>query len=130
MLSIIILNYNNTYHTRHCLLSLQKQTFSNFEIVLVENNSDDVFRKKLYDFLKSDELERSFLKNIRLIESNKRSQFHNEANLGFTGGNNYGIQKAKGDLILLLNNDTYHDPTFLESMIAFFNKYKNKESEK
>lgn len=125
MLSIIILNYNNTYHTIQCLFSLQKQTYSNFEIILIENNSNDVFRKKLYDFLESDALEKPFKKIIRLIESNTRNQFLNEVNLGFTGGNNLGLKKAKGELILLLNNDTCHEPTFLESMVHFFNKYKN-----
>jgi len=125
MLSIIILNYNNTYHTIQCLFSLQKQTYSNFEIILIENNSNEKFRNQLYDFLKNATLEKSFKKNIRLLESNTRNQFLNEVNLGFTGGNNLGLKKAKGELILLLNNDTLHEPTFLESMVHYFNTFKN-----
>ena len=41
-------------------------------------------------------------------------------NLGFAGGNNLGIRHAKGEYILLLNNDTEVDPGFLEPLVAKF----------
>ena len=67
--------------------------------------------------MKSNQLKRSFMKKIKII--------HSKQNLGYAGGNNLGIQKSKGDLILLLNSDTFHDSDFLDSMYIFFQKYKN-----
>jgi GT2 family glycosyltransferase len=40
----------------------------------------------------------------------------NEKNLGFTGGNNAGIRVSKGEYIVLLNNDTWADPRWLEEL--------------
>ena len=125
MLSIIILNYNNTNLTKNCLLSLQNQTYEDYEVILIENNSEKKFRKELYDFLRCGSLNESFLKKIKFIQSNKNMGFPGESNLGFTGGNNLGIRKSKGNLILLLGNDTIHNSKFLEIMISYFEKYKN-----
>lgn len=115
MLSIIIVNYNSTNHTIECLESLERQNFDDFEILLIENFSDDYYRKFLYDYLDSGKLKEEFLQKINLIETNE--------NLGFTGGNNLGIRNAQGEVILLLNNDTLHQPNFLKEMVDFFNKY-------
>ncbi|MFX1311072.1 MAG: glycosyltransferase family 2 protein [Promethearchaeota archaeon] len=125
MLSIILLNYNNTFHTKNCLISLQKQTYKNFEIILVDNNSKQIFREELQNFLKTSQLNGNFLRKIRFIKSNKRLKIKGEKNLGFTGGTNLGLKKSKGDLILLLNNDTFQDSDFLESMVELFDKYKD-----
>ena len=117
MLSIIILNYNDTHHTINCLNSLQNQNYKDFEIIIIENNSDEFYKKQLNTFLKRNQNNKFFLEKINLIQV--------EENLGFMGGCNLGIRKSKGDLILLLNNDTYHESKFLESMVNFFKKYKN-----
>ena len=52
MLSIIILNHNDTFHTKRCLKSLQEQTFDNYEIILVENGSNENSKKEFYNFLR------------------------------------------------------------------------------
>jgi GT2 family glycosyltransferase len=44
----------------------------------------------------------------------------NADNLGFAGGNNIGIRQAKGDYILLLNNDTEVEPGFIEPLLSCF----------
>lgn len=125
MLSIILLNFNNTYHTKKCLISLEKQTYKDFEIILVDNKSNEFYRKELVDFLESNQLIESILEKIKLIKSDDRMLYLNEVNLGFTGGSNLGIRKSQGDLILLLNNDTLQEPTFLEIMVSFFKKFRN-----
>jgi len=114
MLSIIILNHNDTYHTINCLKSLHKQSYKNFEVILIENASELFYKKNLEVFLKTNELNDFFQNKIKIIYSNK--------NLGFQGGSNLGIKNSKGDLILLLNNDTIHETTFLEDMVNFFEK--------
>ena len=89
MVSVIIINYNTFGLTSACLRSVYAQTKRvPFEVILVDNASTecdpDVF---LSEFPK-----------LRLIKS--------DHNLGFAGGNNLGIQQAKGEFILLLNSDT------------------------
>lgn len=100
--SIIILNWNGKEDTIECLESLKKITYSNYEILLVDNGSTDdsveCFRKQYPE--------------IEIIENKK--------NLGFPEGNNVGIRKAinKGtDYVLLLNNDTTVDKNFLTELV-------------
>lgn len=96
---MIIPNWNGKRFLEECIDSLKGQTFQNFETILVDNGSIDdsvEFAAKCYgDF-------------IRIIRNSK--------NLGFTGGNNVGIQASKGEYIVLLNNDTWADPRWLEEL--------------
>ncbi|MEY3324733.1 MAG: hypothetical protein RLZ11_1047 [Bacteroidota bacterium] len=89
MVSVIIINYNTFQLTCDCISSVFKFTKGvPFEIILVDNASTE---RNSSHFLEK-------FPSIKLIESKK--------NLGFAGGNNLGIQHAKGDTILLLNSDT------------------------
>lgn len=99
---VIVLNWNGRALTAECLDSLQKVTYPNFEAILVDNASTDgsqQFLKELYP-------------RVTLLE--------NEANLGFAAGNNVGIREAlrrNSDYVLLLNNDTVVDPSFLSELV-------------
>lgn len=104
LVSIIIVNYNGKKWLQKCLDSLFDQTYTNFEIIVVDNNSSD----DSVNFLKSQYSD----KRLHIIE-------HTE-NSGFAGGNNIGISSAKGDYILLLNNDTWVDFDFLETIVNFY----------
>lgn len=99
--SIITVNYNTTEVTADLLRSLQRITYPNWEVVVIDNGSKEPCRA----------LQQAF-PFIRYIEAG--------ANLGFAGGNNKGISVATGDLLLLLNNDTEVAPDFLEPMVARF----------
>jgi GT2 family glycosyltransferase len=88
-LSIIIINYNTFQLTCNCIRSIKEKLVDlSYEIILVDNDSSEcdpnLFLKQFPD--------------TRLIISAE--------NTGFTGGNNIGITKAKGEYILLLNSDT------------------------
>lgn len=104
LVSIIALNYNRTVTTRDFLISLRKITYSPVEIIIVDNASMD----KSYLQLKDE------FPEITLISSPK--------NLGFAGGNNLGIKAAKGELLLLINNDVEVTPRFLEPLVSVFEK--------
>jgi GT2 family glycosyltransferase len=83
-----------------CIDSLKEQTFRDFETILVDNGSTDGsadFAKKHYG---------DFIRIIRI-----------EKNLGYTGGNNVGIRAARGEYVVLLNNDTWAEPTWLEELV-------------
>lgn len=87
-LSIIIVNYNGQRFFDGCLKSIAEHVPFEHEVIVVDNASTDGSAEYL----------RSTYPKIRLIES--------ESNLGFSGGNNLGARSAKGEYLLLLNNDT------------------------
>ena len=103
-ISIIIVNWNGKKWLKDCLDSLEKQTHKNFEIIFVDNASTDdsiAFVKKRYP-------------KVTIVQ--------NTSNRGFAGGNNDGLKFAKGDYILLLNNDTWSPPDFLKNFIKAFDE--------
>lgn len=90
LVSIIIINYNTFQLTCDCIASVIKYTKGvDYEIVLVDNAST---KDNPDDFLLQ-------FPTITLVKS--------EENGGFAKGNNLGIKHANGDLVLLLNSDTY-----------------------
>jgi len=99
LVSIIIVNYNGCSILEKCLESLSKITYSNFEIILVDNNSAD-------DSIQL--VKEKFSKVIILkLDSNK----------GFAEPNNIGARIAKGKYLLFLNNDTVVTENFLTELV-------------
>ena len=97
--SIVTVNYNQPQATIELLISLNKHATNNVEIIVVDNASKV-----------NHELEfKSINPSLIFIRS--------EVNLGFAGGNNLGINLAKGDFIFLLNNDTEVPDGCVETMI-------------
>ena len=97
-ISVIILNYNGISHLKDCLDSLAKQTFNDFETILVDNGSTDnslTFVSENYPL-------------VQIVPLKK--------NRGFARGNNIGISHAKGEFIALLNNDTRVDVSWLSEL--------------
>ena len=108
-LAIILVNWNSYELTKNTIISLQASTYTNYSIIVVDNASSD-------DSLQ--QLKKEF-PSIIFLESNN--------NLGFTGGNNLGMQYAlekKFELQLLLNNDVEVEPDFLEPLIDVFKNEK------
>jgi GT2 family glycosyltransferase len=106
-IAVIIINWNGYTLTHACLMSMRQVAYPNFKVILVDNGSEDGSGKKL---------EKEF-PEIASIES--------KTNLGFTGGNNLGIQKAlekSFDYVMLLNNDTIVEPDFLGPLVDFLEK--------
>jgi len=98
-ISVIVLNFNGSECIDRCLRSLEVQTYHDFEIIVVDNNSTDSSREIL---------ETKWKKRVRLI-------FLKE-NTGYCGGNNRGIEQARGSLLLLINNDIEVHPKMLEAL--------------
>jgi GT2 family glycosyltransferase len=102
-IAIVILNWNGLSDTLECLESLKTIVYPNYVIVIIDNgskgNDAEIIREKFGDF-------------ICVIEEEK--------NLGFVSGCNEGIQWALcsgADYILLLNNDTVVDSSFLIELV-------------
>ncbi len=103
-LSIVIVNYNGENYLANCLDSIKKHCASfHYEIIIVDNNSTD--------------------KSIALIED-KFSEvmlIKNNYNAGFAKGNNIASNIAKGEYLLLLNNDTILLSDFYPLFLYFEN---------
>jgi len=90
-LSIIILNYKSRGLTKQCLKGILKSKPQlNYEIIIVDNNSNDGCIK----YIKKD-----------IKENPHVSYIQSDRNKGMGAGNNLGIKKAKGKYILILNPD-------------------------
>jgi GT2 family glycosyltransferase len=97
-LSVIIVNWNGQRHLEVCLSALRRQTFGDFETILVDNASTDG----------SVEFVRERFPEVRVIVLG--------TNAGFAAGNNAGYERARGEWVVLLNNDTEADERWLEEI--------------
>jgi len=101
--SVVVLTYNGLAFTKACLDSVvQFSNYPNLEVICVDNMSTDGTRAFLEAWGNDHPEHRIIL---------------NDANLGFAAGNNVGIQAATGDIIVLLNNDTYVTDGWVQDLI-------------
>jgi len=101
--SIIILNWNKYEMSMVCIKSLEKITYANYDIIIVDNNSNDNSGEKL----KKD------LPNCKVILNTNNEGFARGANIGIR----YALEKG-ADYALLLNNDSMiEEKLFLEPAI-------------
>jgi GT2 family glycosyltransferase len=105
LVSIVIPNWNGAHHLPTCLESLQRQTYSQVEIIVADNGSTDGSLNLLAR-------EYPWARVLALGQ-----------NLGFTGACNAGMQDARGDFVILLNNDTEADPGWVEEVVAAFQRH-------
>ncbi|RLC69831.1 MAG: glycosyltransferase family 2 protein [Chloroflexi bacterium] len=104
LVSVIIPHWNAAHHLPTCLESLRHQTHPRVEVIVADNGSTDGSLELLSDY--------AWVRVLPLGE-----------NRGFAGACNAGIQAARGEIILLLNNDTEADPHWLEEIIAAFERH-------
>ena len=107
LVSILIPNYNHVEELSVCINSiLEKSTYENYEIIIIENNSDDE-TFKYYDTLKTNP-------KIKVVV------YKPEAGFNYSAINNFGAKYANGDYLLLLNNDVeVIAPDWIEEMLMF-----------
>lgn len=106
LISIIIPNKNCKNILERCISSIiEKSTYDNFEIIIVDNDSDEA---EVFDYYKTLQTNYSFIKIV---------SFPGEFN--FPGEVNYGVKNSAGEYIVLLNNDTeVITPGWLEKMLG------------
>lgn len=97
--TLIIVNWNGRQYLQDCLDSVLDQTYTDFEVIVVDNGSSDdsvCFIRENYPQVK-----------IVCLDEN----------LGFTGGNIAGFEVAQGQFIALLNNDTRVEQDWLGELV-------------
>jgi GT2 family glycosyltransferase len=90
LVSILIPNKDHTDDLEKSLTSIQKQNYTNYEVIIIENNS-------------TEEETFAYYKNI---ENEKIHVAYYDGDFNFSKINNFGARQAKGEYFLLLNNDT------------------------
>lgn len=107
IVSIIIPHFNGKNIIHDCLESLKKTKFQNKEIIIVDNGSTDgsiSYVKKKFEY-------------VKIIES--------PSNRGYAGGCNLGAENAIGNYLIFLNNDTIHNPDWIDPLVQMLEKDKS-----
>jgi GT2 family glycosyltransferase len=107
-ISVIVLTYNTLQLTRACLHSLYSSCTSgklSIEVIVVDNASTDHTTECLQ------------------AEFPTAQFIVNSSNLGFSRGNNIGLQVANGRYLMLLNSDTEVQPGALVALVAFMDEH-------
>jgi GT2 family glycosyltransferase len=107
LVSVIIVSWNSADYLPHCLDCLSRQTFRDFEVILIDNGSLDGGTDKLE------------LKYPQLALHIERLS----SNLGFASANNLGAHIAHGKWLALLNADAFPEPDWLEKVLQAANKH-------
>jgi GT2 family glycosyltransferase len=107
LVSVIIVNWNGKQHIMECLDSVFRQSYRNFEVVLVDNDSTDGSQKIAKD---------KFHK-IKLVQ--------NDANVGFTKANNIGLRESSGEYVIFLNYDTAVEKDWMKELLSAIEKDSN-----
>ncbi|MGN0240273.1 MAG: glycosyltransferase [Candidatus Weimeria sp.] len=105
LVSIIIPNKDHIDDLRRCIDSIREKTdYPAYEIIIIENNSEKQETFRYYDSLSSD-------RRIRVIKY--------KGDFNYSAINNYGAAYAKGEYLLLLNNDTeVISPEWMTEMVG------------
>lgn len=105
-LSVIVVHWNSEGLLAKCLAALERQTYKNFRVIVVDNASDPALFREAVQCYPGAEI-------IRLQE-----------NVGFSTASNLAVQSAKGsDWIALVNPDAYPEPDWLENLISAAQMY-------
>ncbi len=110
--SVIIINYNNAKYIDQCVRSILHQSYKNFEIIFVDDNSKD----------NSLEVVKKYKKKIKIIGKNKKiGKGSYDQMFGFFEG----FKKTKGEIIFLLDSDDFFHKDKLSTIIGEYKKNKN-----
>ena len=93
-ISIVIANRDHPEDLKRCITSImEKSTYENYEIIVVENNSR---MREIFDYYET----------LKAFPHVQVAVYESEGSFNYSAVNNFGAQRAQGDYILLLNNDT------------------------
>ena len=107
MVSIIVPVYNAEDNIERCLNSIIKQDYSNFELIIVDDGSED---NSLH-----------ICKKMALL--NKRIQVYHKSNGGVSSARNLGISKARGEYICFVDADDWIDSDYLSFLMRHRQPY-------
>lgn len=102
-ISVILPIYKVANYIGDCIISLSTQTFSDFEVVLVDDGSPDNSTAIAEDICKNNNLQYQIIR---------------QENQGVSAARNRGIENAKGEYVVMIDSDDVVTPTFLETLLS------------
>lgn len=99
-ISVIVPVYNVEDYIQECINSILKQSFTEYEVILVDDGSQD---KSI-----------SLIKNI--IDSNENIKLITKKNGGLSSARNYGLKVARGEYVIFIDSDDFIEEHFLENL--------------
>ncbi len=105
--SVIIPNWNGKHLLKTCLTSLEKQSFKDFDVLVVDNGSTDDSAGYI----------RKYFPKFGILELNK--------NYGFARAVNEGIKNSSGEYLVLLNNDTEVEKDYIKYLVLAADKHSD-----
>lgn len=100
-ITIVIIHYNTPHYLKTCLGSIFDQTYKNLEVIFIDNDSP----------------EKTGLHFVQQNYEDKVKIIANDENIGYAAAANQGIEKAKGDYIVITNPDIIYTSTYFEKII-------------
>lgn len=105
LFSVLIANYNNGQYLEECLQSVFAQSYTNWEIIIVDDGSTDIVSKEIYDKIK---------------DKPKVRIFFNERNMGCGFAKRKCVEKAKGEFCAFLDPDDILTSDALETIMSHY----------
>ena len=109
LVSIIVPCYNQAQYLAETLDSVESQTYSNWECIIVNDGSQDNSESVAEQYCQND----------------KRFRYLYQINSGVSIARNYGIRVSKGEYILPLDGDDIIERTFLEKTVSFLESHED-----
>ena len=106
-ISIIVPIYNVEKWIDRCLSSIQKQSYEDFEVLLIDDGSCD----------NSDDICKEY------TEKDKRFKYLKKNNGGLSDARNYGIDRAKGKYLIFIDGDDYVEKNYVEKLYRAITEY-------
>ena len=103
LISVIVPAYNVEKYIKTCLDSLINQTYSNFEVIVINDGSTDQTEKMLNEY-----------------ESNPKIQIFSQENGGLSAARNHGLKLANGELVCFIDSDDSVKSDYLEKLVTPF----------
>jgi len=103
LVSVVMLSWNAPQYTKMALESIRAHTHGDYEVIIVDNGSGP----ETVEWLRT-------LTDVRVI--------YNSTNRGYAGGNNQAIAAARGEYIVLLNNDVIVTEGWLNGLLGAFDR--------
>jgi len=110
-LSVNLVAWNGAKYIPYLMKSLKNQTFKDWFLFVLDNNSTD----NTLELIKKETV--GFPVLVEILES--------KINLGFSGGHSLAFSKTESDYVLLLNQDTYLMPDYLEKLVNFMDAHQD-----
>lgn len=105
--SIIVPAFNVEKYIEECVLSLTQQTYSNIEVIIVNDGSTD----KTLDLCQ------------KLAKQHRNLRIISQKNAGVSAARNTGLSKASGDFIAFVDGDDFVDKKYIELLVKNYKKH-------